>query len=78
MKSAEASAAGRKWSIVALPGSDLASPRHYAVLLKGGTGIQSRMLTLALIDATNPAQAEAHQLPTVSEGFAAERTASLR
>ncbi len=60
---AERSAPGRSWSIVALPGSDLASPRHYTVLLQGGTGIDARVLTMALVDAKDPTRAEAHQLP---------------
>lgn len=63
IKTAESTAAGRSWSFVALPGSDLASPRHYTVLLKGGTGLQSRMLTLALVDAKQPSRGEAHELP---------------
>ena len=53
----------RAWSIVALPGSDLASPRHYSVLLKGGSGLEERMLTLALVDAKDPSRLESHQLP---------------
>lgn len=61
--SAEAAAPGSSWSFVALPGSDLASPRHYSVLLKGGGGIESRMLTLALVDTKTPGRAELHQLP---------------
>lgn len=60
---AEKTAEGRSFSIIALPGSDLASPRHYTVLLKGGSGIESRMLTLAMVDAENPVSAEVHDLP---------------
>jgi uncharacterized iron-regulated membrane protein len=57
------SATAQAWSIVALPGSDLASPRHFTVLLQGGTGFNSRMLTMALVDATKPTVAEVHDLP---------------
>lgn len=60
---AERGEPGRHWSIVALPGSDLASPRHYTVLLQGGKGIEARVLTMALVDAKDPARSEAHQLP---------------
>jgi len=63
VQQAERGAAGRHWSIVALPGSDLSSPRHYTVLLQGGTGIESRVLTMALVDAKDPTHLEAHQLP---------------
>jgi uncharacterized iron-regulated membrane protein len=60
---AEESAPGRRFQTVALPGSDLASPRHYTVLLKGGTGLESRMLTLALVDATDPTRVNLRELP---------------
>ena len=63
VQQAEHGAAGRHWSIVALPGSDLASPRHYTVLLQGGTGLEARVLTMALVDAKEPTRSEAHQLP---------------
>lgn len=60
---AERAAKGPRWSIVSLPGSDLASPRHYGVLLKGGPGMQSRMLTLAMVDAKTPSSASVQDLP---------------
>lgn len=60
---AEASAPGRHFQTVALPGSDLASPHHYTVLLKGGTGLESRMLTLALVDAREPTSVRLRELP---------------
>ncbi len=63
VQQAERGEPGRRWSIVALPGSDLASPRHYTVLLQGGTGIEARVLTMALVDAKDPTHADAHQLP---------------
>lgn len=63
LRGAERIDPARTWSIVALPGSDLASPRHYSVLLKGGSGLEERMLTLALVDAKDPARLESHQLP---------------
>jgi uncharacterized iron-regulated membrane protein len=68
VESAERATQGA-WSIIALPGSDLASPRHYTVLLKGGSGVSSRMLTLALVDALAPEHAEAHQLPLYLKGL---------
>jgi uncharacterized iron-regulated membrane protein len=61
--SAEATSPGRQWSIVALPGSDMASPRHYTVLMQGGQGFEAKLLTLALVDAKDPKRAEAHELP---------------
>jgi uncharacterized iron-regulated membrane protein len=60
---AERDQPGRSWSIVALPGCDYASPRHFNVLLKGGSGLEERMLTLALVDANDPTRIESHQLP---------------
>jgi len=63
VQQAERGQHGRHWSLVALPGSDLASPRHYTVLLQGGAGIEARVLTMALVDAREPTRAEAHQLP---------------
>lgn len=54
---------GRRWSMVALPGSDLASPRDYTVLLRGGEGLDARMVTLAMIDALTPSQAVHRELP---------------
>ncbi|MEM9693626.1 MAG: PepSY-associated TM helix domain-containing protein, partial [Myxococcota bacterium] len=47
VRSAEASSEGRTWTVVALPGSDLASPRHYTILLQGGKGLDARLLTMA-------------------------------
>ncbi len=60
---ARASAPGRHWQTIALPGSDLASPTRYTVLLEGGAGIESRMLTLALVDARTATSAEVKELP---------------
>jgi uncharacterized iron-regulated membrane protein len=61
--SAERLAPGRPWSVIALPGSDLASPAHYTVLLQGGLGVEAHMLTMALVDATEPSAAKLHDLP---------------
>lgn len=63
LQAAERVDSSRTWSIVALPGSDLASPRHYSVLLKGGSGLEERMLTLTLVDARDPSRLESHRLP---------------
>jgi uncharacterized iron-regulated membrane protein len=63
LESAEASAPGKTWSFIALPGSDLASPRHYTVLLNGGTGLEARLMTMSMVDALEPGKAEAHELP---------------
>jgi uncharacterized iron-regulated membrane protein len=63
IESAEAAEPGRRWSIVALPGSELASPRHFTVLLQGASGIEAKVLSMALVDARAPDRAEAHPLP---------------
>jgi uncharacterized iron-regulated membrane protein len=60
---AERASGGRKWSMVALPGSDFASPAHYSVLLKGHSGLDSRMLTMGLVDATDPSRVDHRQFP---------------
>jgi uncharacterized iron-regulated membrane protein len=54
VRNAETASGGRRWSLVAMPGSDFASPRHYAVLLKGHEGLDQRMLTMGLVDAKDP------------------------
>ncbi|MEM1417373.1 MAG: PepSY-associated TM helix domain-containing protein [Myxococcota bacterium] len=61
--SAEATEPGRHWAIVALPGSDLASPRDYSVLLQGKEGLEQKVMTMALVDALAPERAEAHAFP---------------
>ena len=61
--SAEATDPGRDWAIVALPGSDLASPQDYSVLLQGRAGIERKLLTMALVDALAPERAEKHEFP---------------
>ena len=63
IKQAEQASGGRKWGLVALPGSDFASPGHYAVLLKGHTGLDSRMLTMGLVDAADPSKVDHRQFP---------------
>lgn len=60
---AEHASGGRKWSLVALPGSDFSSPRHYAVLLKGEAGLDQRMLTMGLVDARDPSRVDHRQFP---------------
>ncbi|MEM6957960.1 MAG: PepSY-associated TM helix domain-containing protein, partial [Myxococcota bacterium] len=54
---------GRRWTIVALPGSDLASPRHYTVLLQGEDGLEARLLTMAMVDTEQPTEAQLQPLP---------------
>jgi len=61
--SAERASGGRRWSLVALPGSDFASPRHYAVLLHGHEGLDQRMLTMGLVDAKDPTQVDHRTFP---------------
>lgn len=51
---AEASMPGRTWTTVALPGTDLSSPRHYSIFLRGGQGIEQHMFGLAMVDAKEP------------------------
>jgi uncharacterized iron-regulated membrane protein len=60
---AERASGGRAWSLVALPGSDFSSPRHYAVLLKGREGFDQRMLTMGLVDALDPTRVEHREFP---------------
>lgn len=60
---AERTSHGRELQFVALPGSSLSSPRHYAVLLHGTSGVDKRMLTLALVDARQPEQVHHEQFP---------------
>jgi uncharacterized iron-regulated membrane protein len=60
---AQAASHGRRWSMVALPGSSFASPRHYSVLLKGREGLDQRMLTMGLVDAKDPSQVEHREFP---------------
>jgi uncharacterized iron-regulated membrane protein len=62
-RSAEHASGGRHWSLVALPGSDFASPRHYSVLLKGHEGLDKRMLTMGLVDATAPTRVDHREFP---------------
>jgi uncharacterized iron-regulated membrane protein len=54
---------GRELQFVALPGSEYASPSHYAIILHGTSGLDKRMLTLALADARNPSAIEHHEFP---------------
>jgi uncharacterized iron-regulated membrane protein len=61
--SAEAGQPGRRWSFVTFPGAELASPRHFTVLLLGGDGLEKRMFTLALVDAKDPSVVIHRQLP---------------
>jgi uncharacterized iron-regulated membrane protein len=60
---AQAASHGRRWSMVALPGSSFASPRHYSVLLKGREGLDQRMLTMGLVDAKDPTKVEHREFP---------------
>lgn len=60
---AEEASGGRRWSLVALPGSDFASPQHYSVLLKGHGGLDKRMLTMALVDASDPERVDHREFP---------------
>ncbi|HKO49830.1 MAG TPA: PepSY-associated TM helix domain-containing protein [Polyangiaceae bacterium] len=61
--SAEKSSGGRQWTIAILPGSDLSSPRHFSILMSGGSGIAKRLLRIALVDAANPSSASFHDFP---------------
>lgn len=60
---AEVGHRGRYWSFVALPGTDFSSPRHYTILLRGGEGLESKMVTLILADAKDPSKVTVHELP---------------
>lgn len=60
---AEHASGGRHWSLIALPGSDFSSPRHYAVLLNGHEGLDQRMLTIGLVDALAPEQVDHRVFP---------------
>jgi uncharacterized iron-regulated membrane protein len=60
---AERGAAGRRWTIAILPGADLSSPRRFSVLLSGTTGLDKRMLSISLVDASAPSVASWHELP---------------
>jgi uncharacterized iron-regulated membrane protein len=60
---AERTSDGRVLSFVALPGSEFASPRQYAVLLHGIEGLDKRMLTLALVDAKDTTQVVHKEFP---------------
>jgi uncharacterized iron-regulated membrane protein len=60
---AERGAAGRRWTIAILPGSDLSSPRRFSILLSGTAGLDKRMLSISLVDASNPSAASWHELP---------------
>jgi uncharacterized iron-regulated membrane protein len=44
---------GLQLSSVSLPGSEFAGPNHYLVLLHGTSPVESRLLTLALVDAAS-------------------------
>ncbi len=61
--SALAAQPNRTWAIVALPGSPLASPRHYSVLSIGTEGLDARVYTVALVDARAPEAIELRLLP---------------
>ncbi|MGC4087544.1 MAG: PepSY-associated TM helix domain-containing protein [Polyangiaceae bacterium] len=54
---------GRQAGTVLLPGSDLSSPRHYAVLLTGNQGLDKRVFTMGLVDAKDPSVFTEKQLP---------------
>ncbi|MET0286723.1 MAG: PepSY-associated TM helix domain-containing protein [Polyangiales bacterium] len=60
---AEATSQGRELQFVALPGSEYASPSHYAIILHGKSGLDKSMLTLALADARNPDAVQHHDFP---------------
>ncbi len=60
---------GRDWSFVALPGAELASPRHYTVLASGGQGIDARMFTVTLVDARAPDVLDRRDLPLYLEAL---------
>jgi uncharacterized iron-regulated membrane protein len=60
---AEATSGGRELQFVALPGSEYASARHYAIIMHGKQGLDARMLTLALADARDPTRVVHHAFP---------------
>jgi uncharacterized iron-regulated membrane protein len=61
--SALRAAPGKDWSFISLPGSELASTRHFSLFLEGGEGIESRMRSLALVDARMPSSVDYRELP---------------
>lgn len=63
IRQAEAAEPGRTWATVALPGSELSSHRHYSVLLRGGTGLESHMFALVMVDALAPEHVLKKELP---------------
>lgn len=46
-----------------LPGTEYASPAHYAILYEGGEGFESKLKSFALIDATAPFAAHQRPIP---------------
>jgi len=67
---AEQSVPGRHWSLVALPGSDFASPRHYTVSLEGGKGLDAHLPAYVVTDAVYPDAVERVQAPWYIEAIA--------
>ena len=63
LAAAEKGSGGRQWTIAILPGSDLSSPRHFSILMSGGSGIEKRLLRIALVDAAQPSSASYHEFP---------------
>jgi uncharacterized iron-regulated membrane protein len=68
--SAEHAVPGRHWSLVALPGSDFASPRHYTVSLEGGKGLDAHLPAYVVTDAVQPDTVERVQPPWYIEAIA--------
>ena len=60
---AEAGKPGRHWTLAIMPGAELASPRHFTVLLEGGEGMDARLATLALVDARAPERVLHREMP---------------
>jgi uncharacterized iron-regulated membrane protein len=63
VSAAEKGSGGRQWTIAILPGSDLSSPRHFSILMSGASGIEKRLLRIALVDAAAPSAASYHDFP---------------
>lgn len=60
---AEAEVPGRHWSYALFPGTALATTRHFTVMLEGGAGFESHMLSIVVADAGDPRSVQEVVLP---------------
>ncbi|MEL6548207.1 MAG: PepSY domain-containing protein, partial [Myxococcota bacterium] len=60
---AEEQVPGHSVEAVILPGTELSGPRHYSILLKGHSGIERQLMTLAVVDASSPTEVDTRPLP---------------